>query len=52
MSNKYNLKSEECSRVLRLMDDDISYETALRLALREFSNAVKEELEKELDQYI
>ena len=29
-----------------------SYETCLRLALKEFPNAVKEELEKELDQYI
>ncbi len=52
MSNKYSFKSEECSRVLQMMDMDFSYETALRRACIEFPSADKKELEKELDQYI
>jgi len=45
-------KSQPCSMVLRLMDDDYSYNDALTLALRAYplTNMVK--LEKELDNYI
>ena len=45
-------KSKAASRVLRLMDEDYSYQEALRIALRENKGVGKRSLEKELDRYI
>jgi len=45
-------KSKAASRVLRLMDDDYSYQEALRISLRENKGVSKRALEKELDRYI
>lgn len=42
----------EFKQVLRLMDEDYSYEEALKIVLAENPNRNREDLEKELDQYI
>lgn len=45
-------KSKAASRVLRLMDEDYSYQQALKIALKENKGVGKRTLEKELDRYI
>ncbi len=45
-------KSKAASRVLRLMDEDYSYQEALRISLRENKGVGKRSLEKELNRYI
>jgi hypothetical protein len=45
-------KSKAASRVLKLMDQDISYQEALRISLKENKGVGKRSLEKELDKYI
>lgn len=45
-------KSVEASKVLKLMDDDYSYQDALKLVLSNNKNIDKTKLEKELNQYI
>lgn len=49
---KNNFKSAECKKVLRLMDEDYSYQLALQIVLAENPNRDREDLEKELEQYI
>jgi len=49
---KPNKKSKAASRVLRLMDEDYSYQEALRISLRENKGVGKRSLEKELNRYI
>ena len=44
-------KTLECSQVLNLMDRDYSYQEALAIVMKS-SCISKEELEKELDNYI
>jgi hypothetical protein len=45
-------KSKAASRVLKLMDQDMSYQEALRISLKENKGVGKRSLEKELDKYI
>ena len=45
-------KSKAASRVLRLMDEDYSYQEALRISLRENKGVGKRTLEKELNKYV
>jgi hypothetical protein len=45
-------KSKAASRVLKLMDQDISYQEALRISLKENKGVGKRTLEKELDKYV
>jgi hypothetical protein len=45
-------KSKAASRVLKLMDQDISYQEALRISLKENKGVGKRSLEKELDKYV
>jgi len=45
-------KSREAKAVLRLMDDDFSYEQALNIVLRVYFDTERSELETELNQYI
>jgi hypothetical protein len=45
-------KSKAASRVLKLMDQDLSYQEALRISLKENKGVGKRTLEKELDKYI
>jgi len=45
-------KSKAASMVLKLMDQDISYQEALRISLKENKGVGKRSLEKELDKYI
>ena len=45
-------KSKAASRVLKLMDEDFSYQQALKIALKENKGVGKRTLEKELDRYI
>ena len=45
-------KSVEASKVLKLMDDDYSYQDALKLVLSNNKNIDKTKLEKELNKYI
>ena len=49
---KPNKKSKAASRVLKLMDEDYSYQEALRISLRENKGVGKRSLEKELNRYI
>lgn len=49
---KNTFKSRECKQVLRLMDEDYSYQEALQIVLSENPNRDKQDLEKELEQYI
>jgi hypothetical protein len=42
-------KSKAASRVLKLMDQDLSYQEALRISLKENKGVGKRTLEKELD---
>ena len=45
-------KSKAASKVLQLMDKDISYEQALKKVLKADKRLSKKKLEKELDAYI
>ena len=45
-------KSKAASRVLKLMDQDLSYQEALRISLKENKGVGKRTLEKELDKYV
>ena len=45
-------KSKAASRVLRLMDEDYSYQEALRISLRENKGVGKRTLDKELNKYV
>jgi hypothetical protein len=45
------MKSKECRIVLQLMDQDVSYSAALKVAMKH-TNKTKPEIEKELDKYI
>ena len=45
-------KSKAASRVLKLMDEDYSYQQALKIALKENKGVGKRTLEKELNRYI
>ena len=45
-------KSKACSKVLQLMDDDYSYEQALKKVLSENKGLNKKRLETELNNYI
>lgn len=45
-------KSKEASAVLQLMDQDYSYEQALKKVLSKYKNVDKAKLEKELNTYI
>ena len=49
---KPNKKSIAASLVLKLMDQDYSYQEALKIALRENKGVGKRTLEKELNKYI
>jgi hypothetical protein len=49
---KAKTKSKAASRVLRLMDEDYSYQEALRISLRENKGVGKRTLEKELNKYV
>ena len=46
------VKSEACSGVLRLMDQDFSYMQAVENILSQNPEIDREELEKELDKYV
>lgn len=46
------VKSAECSEVLQLMDQDFSYGVALKKVLESNEAINKENLEKELENYI
>ena len=53
MARKKRLKkSKAASKVLRLMDQDYSYQKALAKTLREDKRLSKKKLEKELNRYI
>lgn len=52
MATKKGKKSKACSAVLKLMDKDHSYTSALKKVLSEDKRLSKEKLEKELDKYI
>jgi hypothetical protein len=45
-------KSNGCKKVLQLMDNDISYQSALKKVLRDDKRLSKKKLEKELNEYI
>lgn len=45
-------KSDECSQVLCLMDEDYSYQEALEIVLTQNPHRDREDLEKELELYI
>ena len=49
---KPSKKRKAASRVLRLMDEDYSYQEALRISLTENKGVDKRTLEKELNRYI
>lgn len=49
---KRRKKSNACSKVLQLMDNDFSYQKALKTVLKADKRLSKEKLEKELDIYI
>jgi len=45
-------KSKQCAKVLQLMDQDFSYQKALKKVLSENPKTKKKDLEKELSIYI
>ena len=45
-------KSKACSKVLKLMDKDISYSKALKSVLSSDKRLKKSKLEKELNKYV
>ena len=45
-------KSKEAKKVLQLMDEDYTYQQALKIVLNENQNINKKNLEKELNKYI
>ncbi len=45
-------KSNACSKVLKLMDKDYSYQKALKKVLKEDKRLSKKKLEEELNNYI
>ena len=47
-----NYKSFAAHKVLELMDNDVSYEQALKQVLQEDTTLVRSELEEELNIYI
>ena len=49
---KAKTKSKAASRVLSLMDEDYSYQEALKISLRENKGVGKRTLEKELNKYV
>jgi hypothetical protein len=49
---KAKTKSRAASRVLSLMDEDYSYQEALKISLRENKGVGKRTLEKELNKYV
>lgn len=45
-------KSKSCKKVLQLMDQDYSYQSALKKVLNDDKRLSKKKLEKELSEYI
>jgi len=47
-----NEKTQQCKKVLQLIDEDYTYTEALNFVLAEYPNTDKEKLEIELETYI